>query len=268
MLYSPGEQHQTELFNDWCVPFRLCDALGMGIQIDDHPLPAGVHFYHETESGRLFGDRGVALLRLLLPAFRSGVNTALRLGRVRSSLGALIDQFPTGLGLFDLGGGRIHVNPAFDALVRAPANGGLHLSADRIVARVAARFRQGARRQPLKSDVESLQKPVTAVIRAQEGQYRLSGALFEFAECDEPLVSVLIEKLETGPTTSEALVARYQLTRRQLEVAMLLASGLSNQEVANRLGISRHTAERHTEAVLGKLGVRSRAAVASAIRNV
>ena len=54
-----------------------------------------------------------------------------------------------------------------------------------------------------------------------------------------------------------------QLTRREREVAALLAQGLSNKEIADRLFISVRTAEFHVEHVRGKLGLQSRAQVAS-----
>ncbi|MDZ5619750.1 LuxR C-terminal-related transcriptional regulator [Nocardioides sp. HM23] len=53
------------------------------------------------------------------------------------------------------------------------------------------------------------------------------------------------------------------LTRREREVAELLAEGLSNKEIAARLVISQRTVETHVEHVLGKLGISSRAQVAS-----
>jgi predicted ATPase/DNA-binding CsgD family transcriptional regulator len=56
-----------------------------------------------------------------------------------------------------------------------------------------------------------------------------------------------------------------QLTRREREVAALLADGLSNKEIAERLFISVRTAEFHVEHVRGKLGLHSRAQVASRI---
>lgn len=55
-----------------------------------------------------------------------------------------------------------------------------------------------------------------------------------------------------------ALQTRFDLTRREAEVASLLAQRMSSKEIAARLGISVHTARRHTEQVLAKLGVRSR----------
>ncbi len=48
------------------------------------------------------------------------------------------------------------------------------------------------------------------------------------------------------------------LTPRELEVLSLLAEGLSNKAIAERLGISDHTAKFHVNAILGKLGAESR----------
>lgn len=49
------------------------------------------------------------------------------------------------------------------------------------------------------------------------------------------------------------------LTPREREVLALLAEGLANKAIAARLGISEHTAKFHVNAILGKLGVDSRA---------
>jgi DNA-binding CsgD family transcriptional regulator len=51
------------------------------------------------------------------------------------------------------------------------------------------------------------------------------------------------------------------LTNRQLDVARLVARGLSNAEIAGRLFISPKTTEVHVSAVLSKLGVPNRRAV-------
>jgi two-component system nitrate/nitrite response regulator NarL len=48
------------------------------------------------------------------------------------------------------------------------------------------------------------------------------------------------------------------LTPRELEVLALLSEGLSNKGIAQRLGISEHTAKFHVNAILGKLGAESR----------
>ncbi|MFD5833479.1 ATP-binding protein [Streptomyces collinus] len=53
------------------------------------------------------------------------------------------------------------------------------------------------------------------------------------------------------------------LTRRETEVARLVAEGLANQQIADRLVIARRTAEGHVERILGKLGFSNRSQIAA-----
>jgi DNA-binding CsgD family transcriptional regulator len=58
------------------------------------------------------------------------------------------------------------------------------------------------------------------------------------------------------------------LSRRELEVLRLLATGESNAQIARRLGLSTHTIERHVANLYRKIGARGRAdAVARALRS-
>ena len=61
--------------------------------------------------------------------------------------------------------------------------------------------------------------------------------------------------------SDEALRERFGLTARQIEVTRLLGEGFTNAEIAAKLEMSYYTARNHTEQVLAKLGVSSRAAV-------
>ena len=58
------------------------------------------------------------------------------------------------------------------------------------------------------------------------------------------------------------------LTEREWEIAGLLALGLSNAEIADRLVVSPRTVGHHVSAVLGKLAVRRRAEVAAAMSEI
>jgi pimeloyl-ACP methyl ester carboxylesterase len=53
------------------------------------------------------------------------------------------------------------------------------------------------------------------------------------------------------------------LTARQTEVASLVSEGLTNREIANRLGIDERSAEGHVERIRVRLGFRSRAQIAA-----
>ncbi len=54
------------------------------------------------------------------------------------------------------------------------------------------------------------------------------------------------------------------LTERELEVLMLMAEGLQNKTIADRLGISFHTAHFHVANVARKMGKTSRAGAVGA----
>ncbi|MET9920049.1 LuxR C-terminal-related transcriptional regulator [Streptomyces sp. NPDC006435] len=86
----------------------------------------------------------------------------------------------------------------------------------------------------------------------------LSGAVFERefrrgarATVDEAMAYVLDDPAGTPG-----------LTRRESQVAELVAAGLTNKDIAARLTIAQRTAENHVERILGKLGLTSRTQLA------
>jgi DNA-binding NarL/FixJ family response regulator len=87
-----------------------------------------------------------------------------------------------------------------------------------------------------------------------------------------PLDDLIADALEvTGPDSDSPPVdaeALAGLTGREAEVLRLLADGLTDREIAERLSISPRTVGGHVSSVLGKLGVASRtAALGHAVRH-
>ncbi|MFN2563492.1 MAG: response regulator transcription factor [Gemmatimonadaceae bacterium] len=78
----------------------------------------------------------------------------------------------------------------------------------------------------------------------------------------DEVVLVSLERLTPELPSVEQLVERRGLTRRQAEVALLLARGMSNREIAGHLSVSSSTVRRHAEWVFTKLRVHSRKALA------
>lgn len=114
-----------------------------------------------------------------------------------------------------------------------------------LMARVAALLRRFAQKTPVATS--------PGVASSNSGSSSTSTARTSAAEAEEKL-------------DDETLAQRYGLTPRQSAVARLLMQGLSNEEVADQLGISRFTARNHTEQVLAKIGAPTRARVGAILR--
>jgi non-specific serine/threonine protein kinase len=90
-----------------------------------------------------------------------------------------------------------------------------------------------------------------------------------------PLASIDLALTEGGPTQPQAVRAKARsgsrstspaktgLTKRELEIAGLVARGLSNMDIATSLVISKRTAETHVEHILIKLGFNNRNQIAA-----
>ena len=110
---------------------------------------------------------------------------------------------------------------------------------------VLAAMRAGARGYILKdTDEEALLRSVRAVASGE--------ALFG------PGVAERIMRYLAEATPSAERAAFPELTDREREVLWLLAQGLSNQEVADRMGISLKTARNHVSNILARLQVADR----------
>ncbi|MGW5360152.1 ATP-binding protein [Actinopolymorpha pittospori] len=75
---------------------------------------------------------------------------------------------------------------------------------------------------------------------------------------DEVIARALAEKTSPPGTTAARPESALTLTKRERQVAGLVAEGMTNREVATTLVISQRTAETHVENILTKLGFTSR----------
>ena len=125
---------------------------------------------------------------------------------------------------------------------------------------------------PLPSDEYAILEPHVALARAQLGEETWEATLAEGQELaperameyalsreEEPAPSAPSGP-ERRPSVDEPSVA---LTRREEEVASLVAQGMTNRQIASKLFLSEHTVKRHISKILRKLALASRAEVAA-----
>jgi RNA polymerase sigma factor (sigma-70 family) len=86
--------------------------------------------------------------------------------------------------------------------------------------------------------------------RLRESEARIAGQVVEFQLARQRAELVVPEIIEP-------------LSTREREVLALLAEGLTNRQIAERLVLSEHTVHRHVTNILRKLDVPSRTAAAA-----
>lgn len=236
------------------------DRVGIGIESGPGSLPSAfVHAYHGAHGGRTFGRRGAALLRLLLPAFRAGIHFSRTFSAYRERWRHVLDSLGRAALVASPRTDAVHQTPALRALLDQEPEQAAVLHEIAAVADALATPRSPAKGTGGRAPGSMVRDVVTA-----QARYQLRGAQLS-AEAERPAMVVTVDRLNPAPPSDAQLRVRFGLTGREAEVARQLAVGHTNAELAAALGISRHTAERHTERVLGKLGLHSRAGVAAAL---
>jgi ATP/maltotriose-dependent transcriptional regulator MalT len=121
---------------------------------------------------------------------------------------------------------------------------------------IGAPFETARSRLDLARVLAALGRKDAAAEQAQLAHEALQGMQ---AEREAQRAAQLISEFDAAQSPATSTV----LTPRELEVLKLIAQGLSNPEIAERLVLSEHTVHRHLANILRKLDLSSRAAAAA-----
>ena len=262
MLWEPDALRRSEYFNDFALPNRLHSAVGLTVDVDP-TTRVSLSFLHERPVGEEVTTRQLALLGLVHPTFKATVLANHSLSAYRARLAHVMDSIGQGLLMCDSAGRMLHRNPEMKRLLlREPERDSIAAEIRQVVLAVAqaAHCRPGG--------------PAHAVGHSTSREVRTRGAAYSLrASYVGPTVSgvdggilIALERLTPEMPPEDVLVARYALTRREIDVTRLLLQAKSNADIAQTLSISEHTARHHTESVLAKLGVHSRTEIARLFR--
>ena len=204
----------------------------------------------ERSDSNPFGEHAPMLLRALLPSFNAGLDALVRFNHHRETLDAVSEP------LIVYGAGMVerHRNPAFEILLSAePDRPKIMMAVLRLVTSL----------QPFGFPIPShASSPVSApqsTVSTAAAAYDLRATILGPSAFD-PDGSVMVSlhrRAAPALPSRDALRERFGLTDRESEVSLLLAEGLSNTEIADRLFLSPHTARRHTANIFDKIGVSS-----------
>jgi DNA-binding NarL/FixJ family response regulator len=216
-----------------------------------------------ARNGRPFADRLVELT----PHSDAARSPALETEPSGRSLLRVLDLLVEGALLVDAAGGMFYRNPALERLLLEDADRGSLLREMRHLALLLPRptltvSRGGAPATRGDAKAAPANSLMARDTRTASASYRMRATTLEDAlPGAEQAALVTLERLTLALPSAMALADRFKLTACEAGVTLLLAQGHSNGVIAKMLGISPHTARHHTESVLLKLNVHSRAEV-------
>jgi DNA-binding CsgD family transcriptional regulator len=241
-------------YNEYAGANRAHDTLFATMSLGglDARGTAGLHFWHERPDGHVFGDREVQLLRLLYPALNAGVRSVLLFRDLSRNLTDTFEWLEHPAMVASSNGHVVHVNASLEALCAEDPQ------ADAIKGAVCSAIRELA--LPGGAKLTGQVKGSTSrEVCTSHGRYRVCACRFaERVAGHAGYIVAGVERLSARVPSEEQLQARFGLTPAECRVARLMAEGLSNKEIAARLAVTVHTANRHAEKVLLKLDVKSR----------
>jgi predicted ATPase/DNA-binding CsgD family transcriptional regulator len=228
--------------------------LGVAYLMQGDPCRAGEMFAETQQICRAHGDQwylGLVLVNSALQAFAvSDPARALADGRESLRLRLLLhDTYGAAAGL--------------DLLARIAAANGDHERAARLLG-AADRWWRAVGGVALQGELIGREESAAAARAATgdavfEKEYRRGGDL----GLDEAITYALGARPGRADRQARGAADHQRLTRRESEVAELVAQGLSNRQIATRLVISQRTAESHIENILTKFSFTNRTQIAA-----
>lgn len=247
-----AEERARDYYSDVLQPLGIEHFLYAIVRAG--PRVLGQLSLYRGERGPAFSEHDEALLQEILHY----LGHALAVPSPSAAAAALEQSVEEGLAVFDASGQIVYSDEPWGRLIRM-AEGNPITPATAL------------------HETQTLPRFVTAVLQAIDASpqalHRTDTSWGSFAFRRHELTGpeghaargLIVSRLSAEPLRLTEGAADLGLSPKQREVALLLAQGKSNQDIASELGITLNTASYHVKQVFARLGVHDRAAVGKAL---
>jgi DNA-binding CsgD family transcriptional regulator len=209
---------------------------------------------YRGEQGPAFAERDEAQLQEVLHY----LGEALAMPSPHAAAAALEQSVEEGLAVFDPAGQIVYSDASWDRLIRMAEGNPITPATALHETQTLPRF-VAAVLEAIDASPQALHRTDTAWGSFAFRRHQLTGPEGQAAR------GLIVSRLSAEPLRLTEGAADLGLSPKQREVALLLAQGKSNQDIASALSVTLNTASYHVKQVFARLGVHDRAAVGKAL---
>jgi DNA-binding CsgD family transcriptional regulator len=248
--------YRSDLYN---LVYRALGYDGMiRVAFWDHNRPVGGLMLSRSPGDRPFGADERRRLGALQAFFAHALSDCGQSG------GRMVESGRSGLIVADASGGVVYASAEGRSLLFLATHANLAVGRPELAlpARVVlmcenlARIFQGA---------PSAAAPPTYRCQNVWGGFNFRAQWLDGADCGSGLIGIAVSHQEPLPIKLLRRAGELPLSPRQAEISALMAQGHSLDEIAGRLGLSKHTAVAHGRTIYEKLGVHNRSELLGAL---
>ena len=262
MILPKGEWERTDVFNEFLYPHDAGWFLAAWL----HKSPGRVTALsiHAPRDRGPFSAADAAAIQPLMQHLRRAMDLKERLAaeKIRgASMHRFLDSAPFGYAILDESGLVVEISDSALASLQAVAGvrrtpGGRHEITERVWRRLPVSDSAGSRRVPVDGLVHL---PRVNLLPLGLAVSRVPVAINTWLGNAPTWLLFVFDPERRVDASIDLLIQDLGITRKEAELAALLAVGLDLQSVALRLSVSEHTARQHLKSIFSKAGVHSQA---------
>jgi len=255
----------SEFYNDFLRPQSIYHMMAVGLTNGRRPI--GLLGLHRSAKAPAFSRKNVAKVSAIVPHLSAAVQK-IKLAEMTDIRAEIIRTLSADLhnrGLIILNRDLIPVflDENTRATLDIPADSGhdvLRPIVDLLPATIC-RHCEEIRRTASSASTARLKQHIRFSV--SHGSQYLSGYLYAYQPQGQELYFVICIDNEAAEVATSDAFTRFKLTRREIEIAHLISTGLTNPEVAEKLYISIRTVQAHLRSIYKKVKVHNRTSLVS-----
>jgi len=262
---NPSDYVRMEFYCDFLRPQSIYHMMVVGLPSDSKPV--GLIGLHRTSGAPAFSPRDVSKVDAMVPYISAAVRK-IKLSEMASERQAIIkalagDLHHNGVLVLDKDLFPTFLDDHAREVLKAPAHQGHEIirTINDFLPPQLVRCCEELRQKANSSCTGKIEHHADFTIEHEAK--KISGSVCAYKTQARGLCFLICFKAQAGDLIKPGTLQKFNLTRREIDIAHLISAGMTNPEIADKLFISVRTVQNHLRSIYRKVQVHNRTSLLS-----